>query len=151
MPADHCYAHNNTTCRQMQSNIPTSSASTTNPPLYTLPTFLNCMNTSASNDMQLMPINKPEIGNENFLKSCFEMLPAIANKLLDKYAIESVAAVPVPEKKYDMKLQKEISELQGKQLFYTCPGAAVVSFDGPGIDCKANIDATAMSLNQRFA
>lgn len=113
----------------------------------------NGFNSSNKNNMQIMAINnKPEAANEQFVKTCLEMIPTIANKLLDTISKGAApVALPVPEKKYDMKLQKEISELQGKQLLYKCPGASVISFDGPGIDCFTSNDKTSISLNQRFA
>jgi len=59
------------------------------------------------------------------------------------------------EPKYDMKMQREISEIQGKPLFFTgAPGGgqSVVSFDGPGVDdCTVKVNSTDTSMNQRFA
>jgi len=56
--------------------------------------------------------------------------------------------------KYDMILQKEISEIQGKALFFTCGSGApcVISHDGEGIDdCKVKVSTTDVSMNQRFS
>lgn len=56
------------------------------------------------------------------------------------------------EKKYDIVLQKEICKLQGKPLLYTCPGASVISSDGPGVELdKPLTHSTTMSMNHRFA
>lgn len=84
-----------------------------------------------------------------FVKHCIDAMPTVASKLLEQ--IDAMHRAKL-EKKYDLKLQKEIAEVQGKQLMYTCPGAAVVSFDGPGIEVEPpQPHATETSMNQRFA
>lgn len=84
---------------------------------------------------------------ESFLRSCIASAwPKLAGPLFEQMNAHKL------EKKYDMKLQKEISELQGKQLLYTCPGLQVVSSDGPGIESDAPTPtATNVTMNQRFA
>lgn len=84
-----------------------------------------------------------------FVKHCIDAMPTVASKLLEQ--IDAMHRAKL-EKKYDLKLQKEIAEVQGKQLLYTCPGTAVVSFDGPGIEVEPpQPHATETSMNQRFA
>lgn len=77
-----------------------------------------------------------------------QMLPTLLSSLLEQIQCTKNE----PEKRYDMKVQKEISQIQGKSLMYTCPGLAVISSDGPGIE---NVDLpmhiTDISMNQRFA
>lgn len=52
--------------------------------------------------------------------------------------------------KYDMKIQKEIHELQGKKMLYGTSG--VVSTDGPGIeDERIRPVTTDLSMNMRFS
>uniref|UniRef100_A0A1Q3EWH0 Uncharacterized protein n=1 Tax=Culex tarsalis TaxID=7177 RepID=A0A1Q3EWH0_CULTA len=52
--------------------------------------------------------------------------------------------------KYDMKIQKEIHEMQGKTMLYGTSG--VVSTDGPGIeDERIRPVATDLSMNMRFS
>lgn len=83
------------------------------------------------------------------LDSCLSVLPSVARSLLDQ--IDAIQRAKMANK-YDIKTQKEIAALQNKPLMYTCPGAAVVSCDGPGVDGAApTIAATDMSMNQRFA
>ncbi|XP_031618649.1 uncharacterized protein LOC116337853 [Contarinia nasturtii] len=65
----------------------------------------------------------------------------------------AIQAAPQPQQKYDMQLQKDIASLQGKELYYACPGGFVVSSDGPGLRGQLNVPThqTGISLNQRFA
>lgn len=58
--------------------------------------------------------------------------------------------------KYNMAVQKEISEVQGKTLTFTCTSGlttpVVVTQDGEGVDdCQINPVTTDTSMNQRFA
>lgn len=90
---------------------------------------------------------------------------------------QAIRSESAPPKKYDMQVQKEISYLQvsffwyrheiksngninfifsiskGKELYYACPGAFVISNDGPGVQGLNRIQnhTTNVSLNQRFA
>lgn len=97
--------------------------------------------------------------------------------LLNEFT-KAIQGTAEPAKKYDMNVQKEISSLQvsfkfvakqkekidsyncylvwlfqGKELHYTCPGAFVISSDGPGLRGMVKIPThkTGMSMNQRFA
>lgn len=83
----------------------------------------------------------------------------------------------IAEPKYDMNIQKDIAYIQvsvkclhanrmkrfcesnecwfsqGKELHYACPGAFIVSSDGPGLRGQVDIPnhQTGISMNQRFA
>ncbi|XP_055844607.1 putative uncharacterized protein DDB_G0286901 [Episyrphus balteatus] len=84
-----------------------------------------------------------EIGIRN------DMMPALAGKLLD---FINGASPTMHKPIYDMKIQKEIHEIQKKPLLYKCPGGEVVSSDGVGIpDCKIQPKVSGISLNNRFA
>lgn len=84
-----------------------------------------------------------------FVKHCIDAFPSVTSKLLEQ--IEAMHRAKM-DKKYDLKVQKEIAEVQGRTLMYTCPGAAVVSSDGPGIEAVApQPHATDVSMNQRFS
>lgn len=84
-----------------------------------------------------------EIGIRN------DTLPALAGRLLD-FLNDAKPTMHKPI--YDMKIQKEIHEIQKKPLLYKCPGGEVVSSDGSGIpDCRIQPKASGISLNNRFA
>lgn len=86
---------------------------------------------------------------ETFVKHCIDAFPSVAKKLLDQ--IDAMHRAK-QDNKYDLKVQKEISNLQNKPLMYMCPGAAVVSSDGPGIEVDPpKPHTTDVSMNQRFA
>ena len=96
-----------------------------------------------------------------------DMMPVFANRLLD--FIQNGLQTQVHKPIYDMKIQKEIHELQvkmfqefykiivilfslqGKPLLYKCPGGEVVSSDGAGVNCKIIPRTSGVSLNCRFA
>lgn len=78
-----------------------------------------------------------------------DMMPVLAGKLLD---ILNASNPTVHKPIYDMKIQKEIHDIQKKPLLYKCPGGEVVSSDGAGIpDCKIQPRVSGISLNNRFA
>lgn len=79
---------------------------------------------------------------ESFIKMCQDMLPTLASKLF-----------PVEEKpiKYDIQLQQEICDIQGKPFMYKCGGTDVVTCDGAGINVDVQPHTTNRTLNQRFA
>ncbi|XP_055919729.1 putative uncharacterized protein DDB_G0289263 [Eupeodes corollae] len=84
-----------------------------------------------------------EIGIRN------DMMPALAGRLLD-FLNGTNPTIHKPI--YDMKIQKEIHEIQKKPLLYKCPGGEVVSSDGAGVpDCKIQPKVSGISLNNRFA
>lgn len=86
----------------------------------------------------------PQIG-ENFLKTYMNIVPQVSGSLLN----QSNATNEQP--KYDMDIQKTISEIQRKPLMYTSPGSFVISSDGKGLDCPSKPHSTGTSMNQRFA
>ncbi|XP_055323501.1 uncharacterized protein LOC129578651 [Sitodiplosis mosellana] len=77
----------------------------------------------------------------------------ITNGITNKFHFNNNNHGREAEPKYDMKIQKEISCLQGKELYYACPGAFVISNDGPGLRGMVKVPShkTDISLNQRFA
>uniref|UniRef100_A0A8D7ZVY7 (northern house mosquito) hypothetical protein n=2 Tax=Culex pipiens TaxID=7175 RepID=A0A8D7ZVY7_CULPI len=79
--------------------------------------------------------------------NCPQMAPfAAANVLLNHLTTVQQNFGP----KYDMNIQKEIHELQGKKMLYGTNG--VVSTDGPGIeDERIRPVATDLSMNMRFS
>ncbi|KAG4079068.1 hypothetical protein HA402_001723 [Bradysia odoriphaga] len=86
----------------------------------------------------------PLIANSNFEN--------VFNKLLEKWEQKKIQSTP----KYNMSVQKEISEMQGKTLTFTCSSGlttpVVVTQDGQGVDdCQVNPVTTDTSMNQRFA
>lgn len=86
----------------------------------------------------------PLIANSNFEN--------VFNKLLEKFEQKKMQSTP----KYNMAVQKEISEVQGKTLTFTCTSGlttpVVVTQDGEGVDdCQINPVTTDTSMNQRFA
>lgn len=83
---------------------------------------------------------------ENFLKKYMNIVPQLSGGLLDQI---NAKKEPI---KYNMDVQKAISEIQRKPMMYTSPGSMVISSDGKGIqNCQAKPDATTQSMNQRFA
>uniref|UniRef100_A0A1B0A7J3 Uncharacterized protein n=1 Tax=Glossina pallidipes TaxID=7398 RepID=A0A1B0A7J3_GLOPL len=53
---------------------------------------------------------------------------------------------------YNMKIQKDIHDIQKKPLQYYIPGGTLVTEDGVGIDnCKITPNCSGVSLNYRFA
>uniref|UniRef100_A0A1A9UY72 Uncharacterized protein n=1 Tax=Glossina austeni TaxID=7395 RepID=A0A1A9UY72_GLOAU len=53
---------------------------------------------------------------------------------------------------YDMKIQKDIHDIQKKPLQYYIPGGTLVTEDGVGVDnCKITPNCSGVSLNYRFA
>ncbi|KAM7345802.1 uncharacterized protein ACRADG_011941 [Cochliomyia hominivorax] len=79
-----------------------------------------------------------------------EMMPVFASRLMD--FIQSGLQNPTVHKPvYDMKIQKDIHEIQKKPLLYKCPGGEVVSSDGAGVNCKIIPRTSGVSLNCRFA
>lgn len=99
----------------------------------------------AVNHLQLPPSTTPAMIGEHFLKTYMNVAPQVAGGLLN----QNNATTEL--QKYDMNLQKEISEIQGKPLMYACPGSFVVSSDGKGLNCFSEPDSTGKSLNHRFA
>lgn len=87
----------------------------------------------------------PPMVGENFLKNYMNVSPQVANGILNKINATK------EEEKYDMEIQKKISEIQCKPLMYTSPGSFVISSDGRGLNCPAKPHATGTSMNQRFA
>ncbi|XP_037821934.1 putative uncharacterized protein DDB_G0289263 [Lucilia sericata] len=79
-----------------------------------------------------------------------EMMPVFASRLMD--FLQSGLQNPAVHKPvYDMKIQKDIHEIQKKPLLYKCPGGEVVSSDGAGVNCKIIPRTSGVSLNCRFA
>ncbi|XP_075168396.1 uncharacterized protein LOC142240589 [Haematobia irritans] len=78
-----------------------------------------------------------------------DMMPVFASRLID--LIKNNVQPPVHKPVYDMKIQKEIHEVQNKPLAYKCPGGEVVSSDGAGVNCKIIPRTSGISLNCRFA
>ncbi|XP_039969418.1 uncharacterized protein DDB_G0287625-like [Bactrocera tryoni] len=100
------------------------------------------------------PVNQAQIDikallgvNDNNLKA--DTMAMWAGKLLELFQSgqQQIAHKPI----YDMQIQKEIHELQGKSLLYKCPSGEVVSSDGSGIDnCKVTPNSSGVTLNYRF-
>lgn len=89
----------------------------------------------------------PEKNNsDSFIKMCQDMLPTLASKLFADHPVEDS-----PPIKYDLELQQQICEIQGKPLMYKCAGTEVLTFDGPGINVDVKPHQTERTLNQRFA
>ncbi|XP_054740351.1 putative uncharacterized protein DDB_G0286901 [Anastrepha obliqua] len=85
--------------------------------------------------------------NESNLKG--DTMAMLAGKLLDLFQSSQQQTIHKPI--YDMQIQKEIHELQGKSLLYKCPSGEVVSSDGTGIDnCKITPSSSGVTLNYRF-
>ncbi|XP_017470760.1 PREDICTED: putative uncharacterized protein DDB_G0286901 [Rhagoletis zephyria] len=85
--------------------------------------------------------------NESNLKA--ETMAMWAGKLLDLFQSGQQQTVHKPI--YDIQIQKEIHQLQGKPLFYKCPSGEVVSSDGSGVDnCKVTPSSSGVTLNYRF-
>ncbi|XP_004522636.1 myb-like protein I [Ceratitis capitata] len=85
--------------------------------------------------------------NENNLKA--DTMAMWAGKLLELF--QSTQQQTVHKPIYDMQIQKEIHELQGKSLLYKCPSGEVVSSDGSGIEnCKITPNSSGVTLNYRF-
>ncbi|XP_067630731.1 uncharacterized protein DDB_G0287625-like isoform X2 [Eurosta solidaginis] len=85
--------------------------------------------------------------NESNLKA--ETMAMWAGKLLDLFQSGQQQTIHKPI--YDMQVQKEIHNLQGKSLLYKCPSGEVVSSDGTGIDnCKITPNSSGVTLNYRF-
>ncbi|XP_011196712.1 homeobox protein 2 [Zeugodacus cucurbitae] len=85
--------------------------------------------------------------NDNNLKA--DTMAMWAGKLLELFQSgqQQTAHKPI----YDMQIQKEIHELQGKSLLYKCPSGEIVSSDGSGIDnCKVTPNSSGVTLNYRF-
>ncbi|XP_005182440.1 putative uncharacterized protein DDB_G0286901 [Musca domestica] len=78
-----------------------------------------------------------------------DMMPVFASRLLDLIKNNVQPAVHKPI--YDMKIQKDIHELQKKPLIYKCPGGDVVSSDGAGVNCQITPNTSGISMNCRFA
>ncbi|XP_065369176.1 putative uncharacterized protein DDB_G0267716 [Calliphora vicina] len=79
-----------------------------------------------------------------------EMMPVFASRLMD-FIQNGLQNPSVHKPVYDMKIQKDIHEIQKKPLLYKCPGGEVVSSDGAGVNCKIIPRTSGVSLNCRFA
>ncbi|XP_013105074.2 probable serine/threonine-protein kinase clkA [Stomoxys calcitrans] len=78
-----------------------------------------------------------------------DTMPIFAARLLD--LLGRNVQPPTHKPVYDMKLQKDIHEIQNKPLVYKCPGGDVVSSDGAGVDCQIIPRTSGISMNCRFA
>ncbi|XP_058461736.1 probable serine/threonine-protein kinase DDB_G0267686 [Malaya genurostris] len=103
----------------------------------------NVMRTQYQQQSAMIPTMNPE----NFSQmTSNELMPFAAQTLLNHISTVHQNFGP----KYDMKVQKEIHNLQGKTLFYRSSG--VVSADGPGIaNEKVTPVTTDLSMNMRFS
>ncbi|KAI8126906.1 hypothetical protein FF38_06064 [Lucilia cuprina] len=105
-----------------------------------------------------IPAVSPTGGSNESLKSLLgfqgnvsgEMMPVFASRLMD-FLQNGLQNPAVHKPVYDMKIQKDIHEIQKKPLLYKCPGGEVVSSDGAGVNCKIIPRTSGVSLNCRFA
>lgn len=89
---------------------------------------------------------QPTMFGENYLKAYMkELAPQVVGGLLNQDNATK------EQQKYDMDVQKTISQIQRKPLMYTSPGSSVISSDGRGLQCLAKPHSTGTSMNQRFA
>lgn len=73
--------------------------------------------------------------------------------LQNSLPVSSLNQKPEEQPKYDMTIQKKISEVQNKPFAYTCGVGkpSIVSFDGPGVDSyDIKPASTNLSMNCRF-
>lgn len=132
----------------MRNGLETSSAverKVTNVLNNVVDKIANSTVAAVKSQLQLIQPAVSTVLGENFLKTYMNVAPQVAGDLLNQINAEK------EQKKYDMNIQKTISEIQRKPLMYTSPGAFVVSSDGKGLNCSAKPHSTGTSMNQRFA
>ncbi|XP_073846539.1 uncharacterized protein [Musca autumnalis] len=105
------------------------------------------LNLQSMNTTTVSPNAKDLLGFQGNLAS--DMMPVFASRLLE--LIQNNTQTPVHKPIYDMKIQKDIHELQKKPLVYKCPGGDVVSSDGAGVNCQITPNTSGISMNCRFA
>lgn len=116
------------------------------------------MNTAQSFQSLLDPHDGPskQLVSGSQTWSSTEMA-AIADNLLSKFGkinelTQSLRVAEEQRNKYNLKIQKEIAQLQKKTLFIKCPDAQVITSDGPGLfNCQPKPQSTDLSMNLRFA